>query len=378
MARSHPLVLSFILFLAQQALAFQSKPSANQLSGEEITERVVPSVVLILVGHGGERPTGVGSGIILRSEGIIFTAYHVIKDAQQAQVRLRNGEIYDDVELVGFDDRRDIAALRIAASGLPALAVAPLTEVKSGATIYVISNPQGLGWSVSSGVLSGVRLSDEVPGAGSGYNLLQFTAPVSPGSSGGVVVDAEARALGIVVGTESGGQNLNFAVPVESVLGLADSRERVRLGSGRALSLEGIPELRTRPTQPSPAEVAAPAALAPEEPSRKLYLEYKEQTYADKVTAALENELMKHPDFKALGLVITRNRALADLIIELDRSWWDFTFSIVDLETGVVVGAGKEIAWDEVRAARGLAKKIMTRLKARYGSPPEDKPRKKH
>src|SRR3990172_8963 len=243
---SQRIVFVVTFLFAAPVLALQSPPVAMQLSGEEITEHAAPAVVLILVGEGGEQPTGVASGVILRADGTLFTAYHVVKDALQVQVRLQNGEIYAQVELVGFDERRDVAALRITATGLPALAVAPLSEAKAGETVYVVSNPRGLGGSVSSGVLSAVRLADEVPGAGSGYRVLQFTAPLSPGSSGGVVVDAQGRALGIVVGSEAGGQNLNFAVPVESVMGLLEGTERIRLGSGRALSPAGGPDLRHR------------------------------------------------------------------------------------------------------------------------------------
>src|SRR3989338_8440046 len=74
-------------------------------------------------------------------------------------------------------------------------------------------------------------------GAGEGYRLLQFTAPVSPGSSGGALVDAQGRVLGIVT-RGSGGwktQNLNFAVPVESVLVLAEGAQRLLLGPGSEL-----------------------------------------------------------------------------------------------------------------------------------------------
>ncbi len=366
------------LLLAVPGLALPP-PTSTQLSGEEVAERVAPSVVLILVGQGGEQATGVASGVILRADGIVFTAFHVVKDAQQAQIRLQNGEIYDQIELIGVDERRDVAALRIAAGGLPALAVAPLADAKNGETVYAISNPRGLGWSVSSGVLSGVRQADEVPGAGSGYRLLQFTAPIAPGSSGGVVVDAEGRALGMVVGTESGGQNMNFAVPIESVVGLADSTERVRLGSGRTLSFEGDPDLRRRPAGAPTSEPTAPAPVTVGGPAREIFLQYKEQTGAwTKETAALEAQLMKHPDFKSLGLVITRNSSVADLVVELDRQplTFNFTFSIIDTRSGTVVGSGTEIAWSEITAAPGLAKKIIKALKASYG-PPEDAPAKK-
>src|SRR5207245_4581826 len=85
------------------------------------------------------------------------------------------------------------------------------------------------------GILSATRMAEDVPGAGSGYRILQFTAPLSPGSSGGVLVDAEARILGIVVGSLSVGQNINFAVPIESVAGLANASGGTRFDSGGRL-----------------------------------------------------------------------------------------------------------------------------------------------
>jgi serine protease Do len=115
------------------------------------------------------------------------------------------------------------AAIRIAASRLPVLPWADLAMVNAGDPVTVIANPAGLPWSVSSGVVSATRLADEVPGAGKGYRLLQFTASSSPGSSGGVVLDSRGAALALVVGELPKGQNLNFAVPFDGVLGLADA-----------------------------------------------------------------------------------------------------------------------------------------------------------
>lgn len=112
--------------------------------------------------------------------------------------------------------------------------------------MFAVKNGAGLPWTASSGVISAVRSADEVPGAGSGYRLLQFTAPLSPGSSGGVLVDGQARALAIVVGFLSAGQNVNFAIPLDSIVGnnnnlvtnfsedQAPSRVRTRMWSGVA------------------------------------------------------------------------------------------------------------------------------------------------
>ena len=120
------------------------------------------------------------------------------------------------MQLVGVDERRDVAALRIVASNLSAVTIVNSGETKPGASVFVVSNGADLPWTASSGVLSSLRLADDVPGAGSGYRLLQFTAPVSPGSSGGVLVDA---------------------LPLDAVLGLATLPGGTAYASGASLRL---------------------------------------------------------------------------------------------------------------------------------------------
>jgi hypothetical protein len=99
-------------------------------------------------------------------------------------------------------------------------------------------------------------MAEEVPGAGSGYRLLQFTAPTAPGSSGGVLVDAQARALGIVVGFIAQGQNVNFAVPVDSIAGLAAVPGGTPFASGARLQFR--PEF---PRPPVPRRATCRRAL---------------------------------------------------------------------------------------------------------------------
>src|SRR5215470_20289988 len=212
--------LAIPVFCAISASSAIGQAQAPQtLSGDQVVERVSPSAVSILVGRGDGQVAGVASGVIIRNDGVILTANHVVRGMREVQIRLKNGERYDQVELIASDERRDVAALRIAAIGLPVLSVGNTANAAPGATVYVVSNAVGLPWTASSGILSATRMADDVPGAGSGYRILQFTAPLSPGSSGGVLVDGEAKILGIVVGSMSVGQNVNFAVPIDSVSG---------------------------------------------------------------------------------------------------------------------------------------------------------------
>jgi S1-C subfamily serine protease len=351
----------------------QPAGTETALSGEEIVDRASPSIVLILVGEGGGQFSGVGSGLIIRPEGIILTAYHLVKNAREAQVRLKNGETFDKVEIIAVDERRDVASLRIPAHGLPALSVASADEAKPGETVFVISNPGALSWTASSGVLSALRLADEVPGAGSGFRLLQFTAPVSPGSSGGALIDAQGRLLGIVVGSRQG-QNLNFAVPIESVLGLADAPTRAAVGGGSGLRLPQGERTPTPARAPSPAANAASVAKdAPAEILRSARRVYVAGTGAFP-PEPLEKKLFEEPEFGAGEFVIVENSEGADLVIELDRkAWtWDFTYRLTDPNTGVILGSGKVIAWDGVRAAPGIAKQILQRLRELRGTSPAD------
>ena len=325
------------------------------LSGEEVVERVAPSVVLILAGSGSV-PVALGSGVIVRSDGIVITAYHLIKDQPAVQVRLKNGETYDRVVILGLDERRDVAALQIPANNLQTLKRARVEDIHPGATVYTVSNPAGLEWTVSSGILSAARQADDVPGAGSGYRLLQFTAPVTRGSSGGALADDQGRLLGIVVGS-LGGQSLNFAVPVESVLGLANRVDGLALGSGRNLDLgrrgagSGVVGRTELPRHPAEIMRSAHSVCLvgnPEFPAEPV-----------------EKKLFERPEFKEGNLLIVEDPHAADLVIELSRKelTWDFTYRLVHPSSGVILGSGKVIAWDGVRAAPEIADQIMDRMR---------------
>ncbi len=355
-----------------------SDPQApSVLTGEQVVDRVSPSVVLVLVGNGTGGLAGTASGVVVRSDGLLLTAYHVVKNAREVQVRFKSGETYDSVELVGADERRDVAALHIYARDLPVLPPGKVEDLKPGEPVFVISNPLGLAWTASSGVLSEVRPADEVPGAGQGYRLLQFTAPVSHGSSGGAVGDSQGRCLGIVVGTEAG-QNLNFAVPLETVLGLAEMGGHSPFRTGSGLSLprkQEAPKPETQATrdalpEPSSPVPARPDPLAAARSARTIYIHGDEQAFGIPVQP-LEKKLQEKPEFKSGDFVLTTSRSNADLVILLTRKQmtWDFTYEVIHPATGLIVGSGKVIAWDGIRAAPGLADQIVKQLRALRNGP---------
>ena len=182
------LVLAFVSLLSLPILA-QQTPVATGTSPEAILEHTKAATVIVLSGEGAGRLRSVATGTLVSKDGVILTALHAVKGALEVQVRLSNGEVFDRVELLGADERRDVAAIKISAGELPVLTPGSTSALVAGDPIYAVTNSNGLSWSATSGILAALRPADEVPGAGSGFRLLQVTAPVAPGASGGALVD---------------------------------------------------------------------------------------------------------------------------------------------------------------------------------------------
>jgi hypothetical protein len=179
---------------------------------EKLAARATAAVVLIDVQTpGGGRQ---GSGFLVTPDGRILTNHHVIRDAESARVKLASGDVYDRVSILGADERRDIAILQISGFDLPTLPLGNSDSVRIGAPVVAIGSPLGLENTVSTGIISGRRQEPE------GYQLLQISAPASSGSSGGPVLSRTGDVVGIAVSQKRGGQNLNFAVPINYARGL--------------------------------------------------------------------------------------------------------------------------------------------------------------
>ena len=341
-----PLLLIFLLVVSLPAQSDQN-PSVK---------KAMDSAVTILTGTGSGITDKIGSGIIVRSDGIVLTAYHVVKDATQVQIRLKNGEIYDKVELMGFDERRDVAALRIPATNLTAADIRA-EDASAGDKVFVISSPQALTWTVADGSLSAVRMADEVPGAGHGYKVIQFSAPVSAGSSGGLLIDSNGKALGLIVATLTSGQSLNFAIPLTTVNGLANTQQPIT-SFARAASLE-LPQA-VRPPVNADLMNADPHAIL--QGAKFIYV----WGYSDLINdQMMENALMKLPEYEKWKLIIVKDEKLADIKvnIEHDLFTWNYRYSITDKRTNILLASGKVTAWDGRIASGKFAKEIIEKLR---------------
>jgi hypothetical protein len=149
-----------------------------------------------------------GSGFFIAGD-VIATNLHVFKNADQAYVKtVIDGVNYQIENIIGFDRINDLCVFRLKrASGQP-LSLASNDEVKVGNDVYVAGNPRGLEGSISKGIVSAIR---EMP------KLIQIDAAISPGSSGGPAVNDHGKVIGIASAGYQGGQNLNFAEPIQKL-----------------------------------------------------------------------------------------------------------------------------------------------------------------
>lgn len=345
------ILLGSLLALALPLVA-QKVSSPELLSPQAIFQQTKAATVIVLAGEGAGRLHSIATGILISKDGVILTALHAIAGARELQVRMANGEVFDRVELLGSDERRDIAALRISAGSLPFLGTANTSALVAGDPIFAVTNADGLTWSATEGIVSAVRPADEVPGAGSGFRLLQFTAPVAPGSSGGALVDRSGALIGIIT---SGKGNVAFAVPIDNVQNLADSGHRTQLGSGASL------QMPAKTMSDGPQSSAAIADADPKQILRTAKSVYVHSKTSFLTVDTLDRALVLRKDWDKLGLTIVQDPRVADLLIEIDRPLFTYvhTFVLTDKRTSIVLGAGKVTAFDGTIASTGLAKDIV-------------------
>jgi serine protease Do len=248
-----PLLAGAALLLAGPALLSGQEPSRVRAlaalrdlsaSFEALSERVSPAVVQIVAtgyqplqlddapGSGllTRRQIG-GSGVILDPDGYIVTNLHVVAGAGRIQVRLPApaGELAAarsilkpqgrlvGAQIVGVDRETDLAVLKVEATDLPHLDLAESEEVRTGQLVFAFGGPLGLENSVTMGVVSAVARQLRV---GDPMIYIQTDAPINPGSSGGPLVDAEGRVVGIntlILSRSGGSQGIGFAAPSDIV-----------------------------------------------------------------------------------------------------------------------------------------------------------------
>jgi Do/DeqQ family serine protease len=161
---------------------------------------------------------GLGSGVIVSSDGYILTNNHVVADADELTVEFSDGRKFP-AKVVGADPKTDIAVVKIDAVGLPAVTFADSDKLRVGDVVFAVGNPLGVGETVTMGIVSAkgrnnLGILDDVKGY---EDFIQTDAAINMGNSGGALVDARGRFVGInsaIVSPSRGNIGIGFAVPV--------------------------------------------------------------------------------------------------------------------------------------------------------------------
>jgi hypothetical protein len=209
-----------ILWLAFAVVMTVQPSSAQELAGNigrEIVQRIFSSVTLIICQDSHAQPVSLGSGFVVADE-TVATNLHVVEGASAGFVRLIGApRKYAVSGIIGTDRAHDLALLSVPGVHVRSVPLGDSKLTSVGDEVFAIGNPEGLEGTISQGIVSGIR------GAGTDI-LLQITAPISPGSSGGPVVNLRGEVIGLAVATLKVGQNLNFAVPSVYLSQLLDHR----------------------------------------------------------------------------------------------------------------------------------------------------------
>jgi Do/DeqQ family serine protease len=163
-----------------------------------------------------EPQVGLGSGVIVSTEGYLLTNNHVIDGADDIEVQLPDGR-RAHAKIVGTDPETDVAVLKITLDKLPAITFGNADTVQVGDVVLAIGNPFGVGQTVTSGIVS--ALGRNQLGINTFENFIQTDAAINPGNSGGALVDASGNLLGIntAIYSRSGGSlGIGFAIPVST------------------------------------------------------------------------------------------------------------------------------------------------------------------
>jgi S1-C subfamily serine protease len=194
------LVLAAMLPAATPVAAQEQEPTAARIARENLS-----SVVTLIALDDRDQPLALGSGFFITRDGVLVTNAHVVGGAARVLVRWR-GQNGVAVKILNFARKYDLVTIQTSFTNTPSVLLADSETAAAGQDVVVLGSPQGLEGTVSTGIIGGLRTIG-------GVRYLQITAPISPGSSGGPVFNAQGRVIGISTATSAKGQNLNFALP---------------------------------------------------------------------------------------------------------------------------------------------------------------------
>ena len=227
MKRKNELMWAQLLTTLAILLIFCTISTTSAQTVPEIAEKALAATVYLEMQDSNGLPLAFGSGFFIKPN-LIATNYHVIAGAASGTAKLVGKSTTYKVEgFTATDKNNDLALLQVSAPGIKPLPLGNSEAVKIGETVYVAGNPKGLEGTFSDGIISSRR-------GGYAKGRLQMTAPISPGSSGGPVLNTKGEVIGVSYLILEGDQNLNFAIPslyLKTLIALAKTSKPLSQGN---------------------------------------------------------------------------------------------------------------------------------------------------
>ncbi len=198
---------------APQQYPFMDDPMFRQFFGDRAPQQTPE-----------RRRSGLGSGVIISTDGYILTNHHVIDGAEQIKVDLNDNRTLD-ARVVGSDPPSDLAVLKVDATDLPVLALGDSDKVRVGDVVLAIGNPLGIGQTVTMGIISAKGRQTGLS-SGSFEDFLQTDAPINQGNSGGALVSTNSELIGInsqILSPSGGSIGIGFSIPSNMARTITDT-----------------------------------------------------------------------------------------------------------------------------------------------------------
>jgi len=201
----------------------QVRPAVVSIYSTKVVRQRIPDYYRQLFGNIPDRErrlSGLGSGVIVSADGYILTNNHVVEEADELEVQLGDERRFP-AKLIGTDPKTDIAVIKIEATGLDHVILADSDKLRVGDVVFALGNPLNIGQTVTMGIVSATGrknvnlLTDREPGAYEDF--IQTDAAINFGNSGGALVDAKGRLVGVNSGIATNNQGnigIGFAVPI--------------------------------------------------------------------------------------------------------------------------------------------------------------------
>jgi Trypsin-like peptidase domain len=285
--------LLWLLSLMTSVVAAQSVPPRKDIP--TIAKAANGAIVTIVMAN-NDRPIARGTGFLVRSDGVIVTNYHVIANGNIAIVKFSDGTAFPVDGVMAADKARDLAIIKIHGKNFRALTLGNSDRVQIGEDVVAIGNPLGLELTVSNGILSGVRTDEK-----EGGKFLQITAPISHGSSGGPLFNMFGEVVGINSMYLEGGENLNFAIPVN------DAKRMLSNQLSKPQSLPNEPE----PVETEQADRGQAATME------------QQRTCAEQAERVFRKRSVDGPSFDWISYTSHYNTASGVCFVEISNSRHD-------------------------------------------------------